>query len=434
MNNEARFGMSFAVKGAKQVQKTQDAINAKLRKMGVTAEQTSKKIEDIGKKSEETGNKQKRTLEDGTSKANELSKSLDRVVKKWLSIGGAITLVSRIIRKAFAKMDEVTGLKRMSQVAGVLPSRIESIGKKLKELYGADSSSAASAYTSVGDILGAARSGRGISQDVVAASARYGIALNGGMLTEDQLLTNIARAMQVQRKKGNMYGVREIADAFGIDDAMMLHLSERGANWDRGLPAANLAKMQEEAQKTKELQTKLDDMATKFINVVMPALLAGMEAIVKIAGIIEDKWGKKQKEKVENLPKDTAHASSYEEGLYQFNKSQGMSDYEARSHAKKTMLKAGYPTTVTDEFLAERVASAKAWADYYNKNSGMDVMKALANIRNIGGDSVSPNLVFDKGKLQIVIEDRAGALRDKNVTTKTQGFVAPMVINSTTGV
>ena len=174
MNNEAQFGVRFAVKNAKQVQKTMDAINAKLKRMGVSAEQTGKKLDQTGKDAEQTGKKQEQAFENGAKKADQMSKSLDRVVKKWLSIGGAVALVATIIRKAFNKVDEITGLRAMATSAGIAASRIESLGKKLRE-YGGDASSASSAYTSLGDVLGAARSGRGISQDIVTASSRYGI-------------------------------------------------------------------------------------------------------------------------------------------------------------------------------------------------------------------------------------------------------------------
>lgn len=284
MNNVAQLGINIAVKNVRQVEKVINRINDRLKKLGMSVAQNSKQMERSGKAAEDAGRKTQKTFDDADRGAQKLTKSLDGVVKKWVSIGGAVKLVSMIMRRAFAKIDEITGLTNMANSAGIGAKRIESLGKALRE-YGGDASSAAGAYTSMSDIIGAARSGRGISQDIVTAASRYGIALNGGMLTEDQLMTNIARAMQVQRKKGNMYGVRDIASAFGIDEAMMLHLSQAGANWDRGLPAAKLAEKQAEAQKIKDMQLKVSDAMDAL-------LLKALPAIVRIGEILEEWYNK----------------------------------------------------------------------------------------------------------------------------------------------
>ena len=302
-----------------------------MKRIAKVSEQTGKRIDDLTKRIEEAGRKGKRTLSDGEKHANKMSKSLDKVVTKWLSIGGAITLVSRLIRRAFARIDELVGLNRMAQSAGVLDKKIYSLGRHLKELYGGDASSVAGAYTSVGDIIGAARSGRGISQDVVEAASRYGIALNGGMLTEDQLMTNIARAMQVQRKKGNMYGVRDIASAFGIDEAMMLHLSEKGANWDRGLPAANIEEAKQAALKAKQLQEKLDNMINQLIDTFLPALVSGLQVLTNIVQDIAENV----RSIVNFKYKPAQKAKPDFEKAKEFYKSTGMSEDEADAAANR---------------------------------------------------------------------------------------------------
>ena len=425
MNNEAQFGVRFAVKNAKQVQKTMDAINAKLKRMGVSAEQTGKKLDQTGKDAEQTGKKQEQAFENGAKKADQMSKSLDRVVKKWLSIGGAVALVATIIRKAFNKVDEITGLRAMATSAGIAASRIESLGKKLRE-YGGDASSASSAYTSLGDVLGAARSGRGISQDIVTASSRYGIALNGGMLTEDQLMTNIARAMQVQRKRGNMYGVRDIASAFGIDEPMMLHLSQAGANWNRGLPAANLAAKQAEAQKLKELQLKLSNMADKLIAEVIPLLIPALQGIIDVVAWLKSKYQIKDTNKDFSVSVNgkTTTAHVMDDGTYLIKGKQ----YYANSIAE-ALTKAQTGSTVAGmNSLSDntRLGIAREYADLYNKdlNAYGGANFALNRINDMltGVNGTHANLVNTGGRLQIVIEDKAGVLRNTRVSASSNEY------------
>lgn len=431
MNNEAQFGVRFAVKNAKQVQKQMDAINAKLKQMGVTAQQTGKKLEENSKDAEQAGKKQERTFESGSKKANEMSKSLDRVVKKWLSIGGAVTLVATIIRRAFAKVDEITGLRAMATSAGVAASRIESLGKKLRE-YGGDASSASSAYTSLGDILGGARSGRGISQDVVTASSRYGIALNGGMLTEDQLMTNIAKAMQVQRKRGNMYGVRDIASAFGIDEAMMLHLSQAGANWDRGLPAANLAKKQADAAKAKALQIKLENFLDEFTAQIIPILIPALQGLVDVINWIKSKF---------NVPSEPTKYGITQNGIRtEVDKlPNGKWKVNGREYAAKDAVEAykmdkqQHPTISKGERDAKAIASARDWAKYYNEHMGeVGVSRSITNLQNmLAGTGATAQAIPYATGLKIEIVDKAGVLRNTQITASSNEFGSVSVNTAT---
>lgn len=435
MNNVARLGIDIAVRNVKQVEKTLSRLNAWIKKLGQSIAENRKKVEESGNTAEETGRKTEKTLTDADKWAQRLSKSLDKVVKKWLSIGGAIQLVSMTARRAFAKIDEITGLHNMADSAGAAANRIESLGRALRK-YGGDASSAASTYTSIGDIIGAARSGRGISQDVVTAASRYGIALNGGMLTEDQLITNVARAMQAQRKKGNMYGVRDIASAFGIDEAMMLHLSEKGANWDRNLPASILAEKEKEAQEAKDLQAKLSKMADELLTKTLPAVNKAMELIIKaknkatwVKRVHDDavKFNKFKKES-KKFEKSVANETTDEKlsKVMAFHKSVGATDTEARRRAvrhlynqRNSEVKSEYDAIskqIFSESLIERINQARSYADYYNENGLTEW--GLNNVRNMleGIAGTSANLVNKDGKLIIEVIDTVGALRNTGLT------------------
>lgn len=452
MNNVARLGIDIAVRNVKQVEKTLIKLNDRLKSLGVSVAQNSKKMEESGKTAEDAGRKTQKTFTDADRGAQKLTKSLNGVVKKWVSIGAAVQLVSMVMRRAFAKIDEITGLKNMANSAGVAAERIESLGKKLRA-YGGDASSAASTYSSIGDIIGAARSGRGISQDIVTAASRYGIALNGGMLTEDQLITNVARAMQAQRKKGNMYGVRDIASAFGIDEAMMLHLSEAGANWDRNLPAAKLAEKEEEAKKAKDLQNKLSDMIDELMIKTIPLINDAMQVIVdafgKIAKIRKERREVKENEEIlENIKK--AKQRPIEERIQElasFGIKGGQSKEQARRDAIFSMYKFGdeedqkklkpyfdaASKQVASESLIARINKAREYADYYNNNNMINQF-GLNNVRSMleGISGTSADLVHKDGKLMIEVIDKAGVLRNTGLTA-TYNNGTSTISNSTTG-
>ena len=429
MNNEAHFGVSFAVKNAKQVQRTMDSINAKLKQMGVYAKDTGNKIDKTGKEAEKAGKKGNNTLDTGTQKANKMANSLGKVAKKWLSVAGAITLVSMVVRRAFSRIDELTGLNRMAKSAGVAESKIYSLGKALKKTYGADASSAASAYTSLSDILGGARAGRGISEDVVKASARYGIALNGGMLSEDQLMTNIAKAMYAQRKQGNMYGVRDIASAFGIDEAMMLHLSERGANWDRGLPAANLKQAQEAAERARNLQAKWEEFVNKLIDSqVLDLIVEAMQGIVDVINWLKDKFNiginsLKEHDKAQLEAKNTSPQERFN-AIKQGFKNTGMGDKEATDAAVRSAARLGIPG-YQGLVEAQLLQDAHKWADYYNQNmDSVGASRALNNVNQIlsGVTGASAYVIPGKNGLQIEIIDKAGVLRNTYINATSPEF------------
>lgn len=432
--NEAQMGLHFAVKGAKQVQKTIDAINAQMKKFQKTTEETNKKIDTIMGRIDSAGKKGKNAFREGANQANTLAKSLDKVAKKWLSIGGAITIVSRVIRKTFAKIDEYFGIKRMASTAGIAEQRIGGLGLKLKELGLGDASSAAGAYTSLGDILGAARSGRGISQDVVTAAARYGIALNGGMLTEDQLMTNIARAMKVQMNKGNMYAVRDIASAFGIDEGMMLHLAQQGANWDRNLPKYQMEEARSAAEKAKKFQANMDRFADWMVTkglIILEKLGTWLDKKLNSEPTIRKLTTSAGKDLLVQRTKD----GKYTVGTNLFNQKV----MSANSAEEAVALWNSYRGNLLSdpEAIASKLTAARAYADLYNQNLEMygGANTALNKISSMlsGVAGAYATLKGEGGDVRITIEDTAGALRNMNVSAKTNDYGVVTLNRSTVG-
>lgn len=418
MNNEARFGITFGVKGVKQFQQAVNVINTRMSKLRDTIDKIGAKLNKTGQIARDTGNKQNKTLDDGKKKANQLSKELDRLAKKWLSIGGAIALVSAIVRKTFGRASEINGITRMAQSAGVAEARINGLGRALKN-YGGDASSAASAYTSLNDILGGARAGKGIGDEVAIASARYGIALNGGMLTEDQLMTNIARAMQAQRKQGNMYAVRDIASAFGIDEAMMLHLSEKGASWDKGIPKNGKMSAQDSAKKMQDLMNRFDVLIKQLIDNVLPLVVKAMEGILAVVEWVKKTFFGDKKAKLIAL-RDGTYDQKIQEARDKatINPLTGKPYSETPSQpTTKTPRNIEIDPTVYGKLAAQKLASARDYANYYNTTSGVDISAGLRNIQEIlsGVAGTSASLVNDQGKLKIIIEDKAGVLRNMDV-------------------
>ncbi len=424
MNNEAQFGVRFAVKGAKEIQKTMDAVNAQLKKLQKTTEGVDKKIDELGEKVNKSSKKGKNAFKESENNANSLSKSLDKVMKKWLSIGGAVTLVSVLMRRTFSKIDEYIGINRMANSAGIAAERIGSLGKKLKELYGGDASSAAAAYTSLSDILGAARHGRGISEDVVMAASRYGIALNGGMLSEDQLMTNIAKAMQAQRNRGNMFGVREIASAFGIDEALMLHLATRGANWDRNLPKYHMEEAKSAAEQARRIQTRLDQFLEWMIA-------NGLNVIEKLGmwldGVLKDQEPTNYSMTVNGK---TTTAEKVSPGVYMVNGEKIEAKTPGEAISKALQSKPSIDPSVSDSIIRANLIAAKTrqfeeLVNYYGSNvaSSSGTLNALYGLnRALSKDGGSATfLPTAQPTILLTVKDESGVLKGHTIKVDTTG-------------
>lgn len=398
-NQTANFTLRFLVKNLAQMERAINQIDSKLGRLADSAEKSQ-------------GDTQ-RVIENNIKSIDRMGKVLDKTILKWFSLGKAIQIIGSLVRKAFQKADEFIGLKAISESAGVATTKIERLGKALKESYGGGFSDAASAFSGLADILYGARTGKGISDAVAIASSRYGISLNAGNMSEEQLMTNIAVAMKNANATYGMAAVREIADAFGIDQAMMLHLTEKGAAWDRNLPASSLAQMQADAEKAKQLQTKLDSMIDQLVAEIFPAVVKGMEVLVQIG---EKLFGLKNDY---NTIKD-ARKRQAETNLKIIERSglplnPNASTEEIGRAARWAVWNKKYGNLPkSDSF-----ELAQSYLDYYNANlATMGAQTAIMGLtgatRDFGGQ-VSFIPTSGGGQLILSIQDPSGALNGKRL-------------------
>lgn len=198
MNQEATFALRFMIKDFAKMRKAIDEIN---RKMKTT---------------------------------NDTAKTLDKSFSRATMAVGKFALgffaLSKIINGVFRKANEQIQLDVMAQSAGVARSEIAKLGKALR-IYGGDAKSAGSAYASLTNIIGGATHGMGISEDVARVNAMYGIGFNYGNISQDTLMTEIAKTMHRLRGQKDQWAINQIASAYGIDAPMANFLAEKGANW-----------------------------------------------------------------------------------------------------------------------------------------------------------------------------------------------------------
>lgn len=232
MNQEAQFALRFVVKDLGKMRKAVEQMNQNLAKMQNNANKASKGIDRV-------------------------NSSMSKAARSVMKFALAYFAVSKVINRVFAKANEAIQLKLMATQAGVAREQIAKLGKALKR-YGGDAKSAGSAYASLTDIIGGAQHGEGISEDVQRVNARYGIGFNYGAITQDQLITEIATAMQRQKNRGDQWAVNQIASAYGIDAAMAALLSEHGANWSKVVDAEKV--MLPKESETERLIKQEEDM------------------------------------------------------------------------------------------------------------------------------------------------------------------------------
>lgn len=394
-HNTANFTLRFVVKNLAQMERAINEINKNLGKMADSAEKSN--------------NRSEQATDRATDSIAKMQKALDKTIVKWTKVGIVVGLVSSMIRKAFTKADEYIGLKAISQSADVATTKIERLGKALKESYGGSFGDAAAAYTSLSDILFGARTGKGISDQVAIASSRYGIALNAGNMSEEQLMTNIAVAMKNANATYGMAAVREIADAFGIDQAMMLHLTERGANWDRNLPESSLAQMKAEAEQAKVLQQRWDTITDKLINVVFPKLIPLIDMLITwVSRVLDPVGSNKNLSNILNRDRQIAEYNKTASGddiTYLDRITHPTASFEELKQISQDRFTKKYniqPFPHSLDYMQE-------YLDYYNANlQAMGIENAISGLETATGQRAT----LENGQLVLTINDNAGVLKD----------------------
>lgn len=262
MNQEAQFALRFVVKDLAKIRKATDEMN--------------KRLADMGKR------------------ANTASKGIDKVQgsfrKATVAIGKfalAYFALSKMIGTVFAKAAESIQIDMMADSAGVAAEKIGKLGKALR-VYGGDAKTAGSAYMNLTNIIGGATHGRGLSEDITRVNAMYGIGFNYGNISQDQLMTNIAVAMQKLRKKGDQWGINQIASAYGIDTSMANFLSEQGANWSNKANKEKWEKLSKsETRQLIEAQEALKTAYENAMNNLAPTLTSILKALEPIADALQ---------------------------------------------------------------------------------------------------------------------------------------------------
>lgn len=267
MNQEAVFALRFIMKDFAKMRKGIEQMNKNLEQMQNNAKKASGGM-------------------------NNLNTSMGKSIRTLTKFALAYFTLSKIMSSTFKKANEAVQIDLMAQSAGVAADKIGKLGKALR-LYGGDAKSAGSAYASLTNIIGGATHGMGISEDVMRVNAMYGIGFNYGNISQEELMTQIAKSMHSLRKQGDQWAINQIASAYGLDAPMAEFLAEQGANWSSEANKHKFAKVSKsETQRLIESQDNLDAQLANLGNRLIPILTRLVDATEKILVWLEDRFNK----------------------------------------------------------------------------------------------------------------------------------------------
>ena len=258
MNQESVFALRFVVKDLAKMRKAMESVNENLRKMQENAGKTTK----------------------GFDKVNT---SLGKATRSLLRFGLVYFSVSKIIGGIFNRAQEAIQANVSAITAGVDVNKIKRLGRAVQD-FGGDVRSAGSAYTNMTNIIGGARHGFGISEDVERVNAMFGIGFNYGNITQDQLLTQIAKSMNRLKGQGNQWGINQIASAYGLDEATAAMLAKYGAGWKKHTDKQKIDNIGlSEAQRMLKAQKDIETQVGNFANKLIPKITSVLEYVKNIA-------------------------------------------------------------------------------------------------------------------------------------------------------
>lgn len=268
MNQEATFALRFIMKDFAKMRKGIEEMNKNLEKMQNNAKKAS-------------------------SNMNNLNNSMGKTIRTIGKFALAYFALSKIMSATFKKANETIQIDLIAQSAGVAAEKIGKLGKALR-IYGGDARSAGSAYSSLTDIIGGATHGMGISEDVARVNAMYGIGFNYGNISQDALMTEIARTMHRLRGQNDQWAINQIAKAYGIDAPMANFLAEQGVNWSSEANKYKFERVSKsETQRLIESQDNLDAELAKLGNRLVPVLTKLVNVAENLLAWLEEKFGQR---------------------------------------------------------------------------------------------------------------------------------------------
>lgn len=384
MNQEAVFALKFVVKDLAKMRKATEQINKNIEKLSKSAGNASKNV-------------------------NKLDNSFGKAARSALKFALAYFTVTKIMNSAFAKANEAIQLNAMAISAGVATEKIGKLGKALKQ-YGGDARSAGAAYASLTNIIGGAQHGMGISEDVARVNAMFGIGFNYGNISQDALMTQIAKAMHRLKKNNDVWGIQQIASAYGLSDDMAAFLSEHGANWKSKVNAEKWKKMNlSEAQRALKAQEDLDEQLKDLSMKLIPLITRLTNAVEKILEYIEN-WAAK---------KNPNRKEFDEEGNFvQTGKSNTGVTYNAKTGEYMVFDEKLNPVYQGKNFIKaenefEKMNYEPTWWDKH-------VVKPFWNWIGVDTPTIDKGLEAKESKIQIELLNKSGTdLKVGNVTAPT---------------
>lgn len=396
MNQEAVFALRFVLKDL-----------AKMRK-GI--EQMNKNIENL-----------KDTSSGASKNLDKVNTSMGKATRSVLKFAAAYFTLSRITSTIFSKAHEAMYLQGISISAGIAADKIGKLGSALKR-YGGDARSAGAAYTSLTNIIGGATHGMGISEDVMRVNAMYGIGFNYGNISQEGLMTNIAKAMHRLKGQGDSFAIQQIAGAYGLGSDVTALLAEHGANWRNVVSAEdwkmmNMSDAQKQIKASNDLQNAVDN-AVSELTPALTQLIGYLKELTPILGDIASvlnntigklfKIGEKAGRWIGNKYAD------YMEPVWreQYRKEHPDLSSSQLATAWSRMVEKGQMTQEQFDYLYQ----TKIMPMYLEEHYGID--KNISNVANQGNYTTIELLNNSGNKLQVgkVDSDGGTMIKTKNIS------------------
>lgn len=411
MNKEAVFALRFVMKDFAKMRKGIDQINKNLEQMKKTSNNASRGI-------------------------NNVNTAMSKATRSVLKFAAAYFTLSKITSTIFAKSNEAIQLRLIADTAGVAADKIGKLGKALR-VYGGDAKAAGSAYSSLTSVIGGATHGMGVSEDIMRVNSMYGIGFNYGNISQDELMTEIARSMYSLRQKGDQWAINQIASAYGLDSSVATFLSKYGTNWKSQADAQKVfmpkeSETQQLIKKEDELNRRLEELVFKL----EPVLNGLLSAIIQLTDWVYAVWGHKveakktRMEEERNFEKHVDEFAGFQQGKTKKNWFTGeyTTEYdflpkgtklERAQHVMDKLRESGWDAKVMTEYLNTGQELAKRYGEDFGYNIGLRPTNndGFDVIVNVGGVVVQDNTGTLKGKTNAlekgigsVMENTAGSL------------------------
>ena len=268
MNEQlANFFVEFTVEGLEDVKEGLSDINDKLDSL-------------------DTG------FGNATKGAGALFGSLGLLLGKIGLFGSVLAALGAAIANAFDVGDRAVDLKNLSDATGVSAEKLETMGIVLRK-YGGDIENAGALYKDL--MMMMTEYGQGkipeSHREMLSRYSEYGLSIHAGM-TPDEILANFNKTFNNLRAVGNYGAINQIAEAYGLDQSVMVMLMQSMNDLTEEVKGAknqlvlSREDVQENAMRLKEAKIELKQAWDNISAYLIPIITKVVEVLTPFVKFI----------------------------------------------------------------------------------------------------------------------------------------------------